>query len=133
MSQINVEPSELELEHRLEWLLPQLQSKVDAWVQKLMLPKQMVVGKTFLQDSSSPTLEIEKRGRKYWKIVKIDSNDFGGCSKTVYAFVRKSDGAVLKAADWSKPETRTKSAIRGYITDEWVLDYFTPFGVVYAV
>mgnify|MGYP003136987963 CR=1 FL=1 len=128
-----LEPTEMELYAALESLLPKLQAKVDAWQNKIKVPHRMIVGKTFLEDSLSPVLEIEKRGRKYWKITKVNRNDFGGHAKTVYAFIRKSDGAVLRAATWSKPETRTKSAIRGHITDEWALDYFTPFGVVYAV
>lgn len=128
-----LEPSEMELYATLEALLVKLQEKLDDWERKKALPKKMIIGKTFLEDSLSPVLEIEKRGRKYWKIIKVNRNDFGGSSKSVYAFIRKSDGAVLRPATWSKPETRTKTAVRGHITDEWALDYFTPFGVVYAV
>tara|TARA_B100001287_G_C22637616_1_gene508408 strand:- start:234 stop:632 length:399 start_codon:yes stop_codon:yes gene_type:complete len=128
-----LEPTEMELYATLEVLLSKLQEKLDRWERKRKLPKKMIIGKTFLEDSLSPVLEIEKRGRKYWKIIKVNRNDFGGSSKSVYAFIRKSDGAVLRPATWSKPETRTKSAIRGHITDEWAVDYFTPYGVVYAL
>ena len=128
-----LEPTELELYATLEVLLSKLQEKLDDWERKRELPSKIIIGKTFLEDSLNPVLEIEKRGRKYWKIIKTNRNDFGGSSKTVYAFVRKSDGAVFRPATWSKPETRTKSAIRGHITDEWAEDYFTPYGVVYAI
>lgn len=127
-----LQPTEMELYATLEVLLSKLQEKLDDWERKRPLPKKMIIGKTFLEDSLNPVLEIEKRGRKYWKIIKVNRNDFGGSSKSVYAFIRKSDGAVFRPATWSKPETRTKTAVRGHITDEWALDYFTPFGVVYA-
>tara|TARA_R100001509_G_scaffold165182_1_gene145600 strand:- start:353 stop:751 length:399 start_codon:yes stop_codon:yes gene_type:complete len=128
----DLEPTEIELYATLEMLLGKLQEKLDDWEQKKALPKKMIIGKTFLEDSLNPVLEIEKRGRKYWKIIKVNRNDFGGSSKSVYAFIRKSDGAILRPATWSKPETRTRTAVRGHITDEWAVDYFTPFGVVYA-
>ena len=51
-------------------------------------------------------------GRKYWRIWKTT-----GSSKSVYGFVRKDDGAILRGATWKAPQTKTKSAVRGYITD----------------
>ena len=125
--------SEEEIFNRLNNLLPKLQNKVDTWYEKTMRPDKIIIGKTFLQESPPPELQIEKTGRKYWKIVRVNRGDFGGVSKSVHAFVRKSDGAVFKAATWRRPQTETKSAIRGYITDEFPEDYFTPFGVIYAI
>jgi len=67
-------------------------------------------------------------GSVYWKIVKTDWNG----SSSIYGFVRKSDGAVFKAADWSAPYTKGKNAVRGHVTDQWVQHLITPHGVIYA-
>jgi len=52
------------------------------------------------------TFSIDK-GRKYLKIVK---NDRGG-SRSVFCFVRISDGAVLKAEGWKKPAKHVRGSI----------------------
>ena len=64
-----LEPTELELYATLEVLLSKLQEKLDDWERKRELPSKIIIGKTFLEDSLNPVLEIEKRGRKYWKII----------------------------------------------------------------
>ena len=69
-----------------------------------------------------------KEGSVYWKIIKTT-----GASRTVYGFVRKSDGAIFKAASWSAPYTKGKSAIRGYVTDEFAKNTLTPYGIIYAM
>ena len=78
-----------------------------------------------------PNLELPKigvdNGRKYWRIWKAD-----GSSKSVFGFVRKDDGAILKAATWKAPQTKTKTAVRGYLTDEDRINTCTAYGVVYA-
>jgi len=124
--------SELELEHHLEILLPKLQKKVDDNHDALYLNNytSTVIGKSFLSETKPPLL-VKKRGRVYWKLILESRSDFGGYSGTVYGFVRRKDGAIFRAATWKQPETRTKSAIRGYITDEYAEDYFTSHGVVY--
>ena len=58
-------------------------------------------------DSKCPKISFDT-GRKYWRIVR------GG---SVYGFVRKDDGAIFRAASWKAPQTKTKSAIRGYLHD----------------
>ena len=84
-----------------------------------------------------PTLPLEGvsivPGRVYWKLVLENKNDYGGYSRTVYGFVRRKDGAIFKAATYRRPQTETKTAIRGYITDESPMEYFTPHGVIYAM
>ena len=67
-------------------------------------------------------------GSVYWKVIKEDKSGHA----SVYGFVRKSDGAVFKAASWKAPYTKGKSAVRGYVTDEWVGHFITPHGIVYA-
>jgi hypothetical protein len=73
-------------------------------------------------------------GRTYWKIVKQDAIEQGGgrqCS--VFGFVRKSDGAIFKAATWKAPYVKGGSAIRGYVNDNANgMNSVTPYGVVYA-
>jgi|TARA_R110000824_G_scaffold8122_6_gene36838 hypothetical protein len=89
-----------------------------------------VIGKSYLSETKPPLL-VKKKGRTYWKLILESRSDFGGYSGTVYAFIRKSDGAVFRPSGWKKPETRTKMAIRGYITDEFAQDYFSAHGVIY--
>jgi hypothetical protein len=129
VSEIDIAPSQMELEHRLEWLLPKLQSKIDEHYTRHGVSA-IVLGKTFLSESAPPVLTVNK-GRTYWKLVKESRSDFGGNSRTVYGFVRISDGAIFRAATWRQPETRTKGAIRGYIMDEYCEQYFTQWGVIY--
>jgi len=131
MSEIEISCSELEIEHCLEMLLPKLQRKIDARYNAIQ-EKFVVVGKSYLSETKPPLLMM-KPGRKYWKLVLENRGDFGGSSSTVYGFIRKNDGAIFRPATWHKPETRTKTAIRGHITDEFPEDYFTSGGVVYAL
>lgn len=132
MLETNCKYSELELEHHLEILLLKLQKKVDDNHNALYLNNHTstVIGKSFLSEGKPPIL-VKKRGRIYWKLILESRSDFGGYSGTVYAFIRKSDGAIFRPATWKKPETRTKKPIRGYITDEFPEDCFAPHGVVY--
>ncbi len=72
-------------------------------------------------------------GRIYWKIVKEDPPDQFGQSASVYGFVRKSDGAIFKAASFKAPNTKGASAIRGYVNDSSNgMDATTAYGIVYA-
>lgn len=64
-----------------------------------------------------PTLDpehivVNARGRVYWKLVRQTSS---GGNRSVYAFVRKEDGAILKAASWKAPAL---NHARGFVTDE---------------
>lgn len=120
MPQTNLDPSELEIEHEFGLLLLKLQKKINI---------------SYSQNrygDDVPDL-IFKKGRVYWKLIKEYTNSRNGHhSCVVYAFVRRKDGAILRAASWQGPETRTKNPVAGYITDEWAPDYFTAYGVGYA-
>ena len=120
MSQINLEPSELEIEHEFGLLLQKLQEKINTSYAK--------------NRYSGPTPDlIFKKGRVYWKLIKEYKNEARTpYSCIVYAFVRRADGAILRPATWKAPETRTKNPIAGHITDEWATDYFTAYGVAHA-
>lgn len=119
MSQINLEPSELEIKHEFGILMQRLQEKIN-----ISHSKNRNYG-------LSPELTF-KKGRVYWKLIKEQHyENQAQNSKTVYAFIRRKDGAIFRAATWKQPETRTKSPIKGYITDEWSADYFTAYGVAY--
>jgi len=122
--------SELEIEHIMTGLLPEIQEKVDENYQKYYT-KNQVVGKSYLAELKAPIVTMAK-GRVYYKLVLESQNDWGGSSSTVYGFIRRKDGAIFRAATWRQPETRTKTAIRGYVTEEYAMDYFTPHGVIYA-
>lgn len=134
MSEIKIEDitTELEVEHCLEMLLPKLQRKVNDRHNLIYEKKRgsTIVGKSFLTESK-PAILTKKKGRVYWKLILESRNDFGGHSSTVYGFVRKSDGAIFRPATWKKPETRTRNAIKGFVTEEFPEDYFTAFGVLY--
>ena len=74
-----------------------------------------------------PNLDREeitvKPGRAYWKLVK---------NMTVYGFVRKSDGAILKAASWRAPYVKGNNYVRGYVTDsDFGTHAATPWGIRY--
>ena len=74
------------------------------------------------------TIEVQP-GRAYWKIVKTDGHNRG---QSVYGFVRKADGAILKAATWKAPYTRGNNYVRGYVMEDDALAKTTPYGIVYA-
>jgi hypothetical protein len=74
------------------------------------------------------TIEVQP-GRSYWKIVKVDGYNRG---QSVFGFVRKADGAILKAATWKAPYTRGNNYVRGYVMEDDALNKTTPYGVVYA-
>ena len=119
MSQINLEPSELEIEHEFSLLLLKLQEKIN-----ISHNQNRYTGLT-------PDLTF-KEGRVYWKLIKEYKNERGcGGSSTVYAFVRRKDGAIFQPATWKQPQTRTQNPVKGYITDEWSADYFTAYGVAH--
>ena len=77
-------------------------------------------------------VRVEK-GRKYWKILidEIDRDDHRFTSMRVFGFVRRKDGAILRAASFKAPETRTKNPVRGYVWEETAGSTFTWTGVSY--
>ncbi len=77
-----------------------------------------------------PTLNPERigvtPGRVYWKLVRLNSE---GESRSVYCFVRKADGAILKAATFRAPAL---NHARGFVTDgDYGLHCAGPYGVAY--
>ena len=76
-------------------------------------------------------VRVEK-GRVYWKIFVDTYDEWSGQRSQIFGFVRRKDGAIFRAATYKAPETRTKSAIRGYVYDEHPEEYFTKYGIIYA-
>ena len=115
------------LEEEIEWYF-------DRFVQKIQQ----------LQDASSPLPLFSKeqpvvrvkKGRVYWRIwIDVLGGSEAECEvrcQRTFGFVRRKDGAIFRAATFKAPETRTKTAIRGYVYDEDVEDYFTDHGITYA-
>jgi len=68
-------------------------------------------------------------GSTYWKIVKVDGHNGG---QSVFGFVRKADGAILKAAGWKAPYVRGNNYVRGYVMEDDAIAKATPYGIVYA-
>jgi hypothetical protein len=74
----------------------------------------------------TPTIEYEE-GSVYWRIVSRDNPDYG-TSRKVYGFVRKSDGAIFKAAGWKAPAV--KSGVRGTL-DNYPDELLGGHGIAY--
>jgi len=75
---------------------------------------------------SNPRDSIEHRGgRKYAKIVTVGSD---GESRSVFCFVNKENGDVLKAAGWKAP---AKGARGNIYDDNNGLGRMTPYGAGY--
>ena len=118
------QPTELEVEYALESLITKLEAGI---------LNEEATQYSFIH---SQWIEV-KKGRAYHGLVRVrkhhNGNFFLGPEQyRTFAFVRKSDGAIFRAATNNKPETRTKSAIRGYVTDENPEQYFSFYGVLYA-
>ena len=84
-----------------------------------------------IQAEGGPYVRVEK-GRVYWKIFVDTQDEWSGRRSRIFGFVRRKDGAIFRAATYKAPETRTKSAIRRYVYDENLEEYFTKYGIVYA-
>ena len=76
------------------------------------------------------TVRVEK-GRVYWKIFVDSHDEWVGPKSLIFGFVRRKDGAILRAADMKAPETRTKNPVRGYIWEEDAADTFSWTGINY--
>jgi hypothetical protein len=72
------------------------------------------------------------KGRVYWKIMVDTHDEWGSTRSKIFGFVRRKDGAIFRAATLKAPETRTKTAIRGYVYDDHPEEYFTKYGIIYA-
>ena len=76
-------------------------------------------------------VRVEK-GRVYWKIFIDNYDEWSGQKSQIFGFVRQRDGAIFRPATYKAPETRTKTAIRGYVYDENPEEYFGKYGIIYA-
>ena len=97
------ERSEIEIEYAFETFVEKVQAKIS---------------KHFADNYPNlvpPTIAVHP-GRVYWKVVREEAR-FGGISCSVYGFVRKSDGAIFKAASYKAPYTKGATAIRGNVCD----------------
>tara|TARA_R100001510_G_C7480056_1_gene92432 strand:+ start:42 stop:404 length:363 start_codon:yes stop_codon:yes gene_type:complete len=76
---------------------------------------------------------VVKKGRKYWKIMVETprSGVFSGRRTRIFGFVRRKDGAILRAANMKAPEIRTKNHVRGYIWEEDAGSTFSWTGINY--
>ena len=101
-----------------------LQSEFETFVGEI---RELVVNSNNKNFPSLPTPKVGfDYGRKYWRIW----TDIG--SKSVYGFVRKDDGAIFRAAGWKGPQTKTKSAICGYLHDTDRLSHCNAYSMNYA-
>jgi len=84
-----------------------------------------------IQAEGWPHVRVEK-GRVYWKIFVDKFDEWSGRTSKIFGFVRRKDGAIFRAATLKAPETRTKTAIRGYVYDDHPEEYFGKYGIIYA-
>jgi hypothetical protein len=118
MLEFDSTPSELEIVHAFEMFLPKLQSMMDEYYAGGL-------------QSPAPLMRTTK-GSKYWKVI-CEHSSFGFSPHVhVYAFIRRSDGAILGSSSWSQPRLKVKKPICGYITDDNCLECFSCFGVIPA-
>jgi len=82
----------------------------DAWV--IMIQERITEYYTKNYTNLVPPTVFVRAGRKYWKLVKVDSNQ-----TFVHSFVRKADGAIFKPASFKAPNVKGASAIRGHVCD----------------
>lgn len=82
---------------------------------------QLMINKHYTENFSNLTpAELSySKGRKYIKIVSNSQNH-----KSVWAFVDKTNGDILKAASWAAPAKHA----RGNIFDENPINYVGPYG-----
>ena len=105
-----------EIEYAFETFVEGVQNKLNEYYEK-----------TF-ENMKPPTVSV-RGGSKYWKVV----TDQDGNGYSVFGFVRKEDGAILKPASWRAPFVKGPSAVRGYVTDSLNgMGSVTPYGIVYA-
>lgn len=64
--------------------------------------------KTRYDNLSPPIIEVAY-GKRYAKIVACDT--YGSCQKSVYCFVDRSNGDILKAATWKAPAKGKRGSI----------------------
>ena len=114
-----IEHSEIEIEYAFETFIEKVQAKVS---------------KHFTDNYpnlTAPNIAVHP-GRVYWKVVREEARN-GGFSCSVYGFVRKSDGAIFKAAAYKAPYTKGPTAVRGYVCDgSNGMDATTPYSMRYA-
>jgi len=77
------------------------------------------------ENSFFDTKIIVKSGSKNVKIIRQEIN---GPSTSVYCFIRKSDGAVLKAAGWKAPAKHARGTIYADDTSKYGV---TAYGAQY--
>tara|TARA_R110002167_G_scaffold362442_1_gene581605 strand:- start:311 stop:655 length:345 start_codon:yes stop_codon:yes gene_type:complete len=82
----------------------------DAWVVMIQKRINEYYAKNYTH-TPAPTVFV-RPGRKYWKLVTVDSNQ-----TFVHSFVRKTDGAIFKPASFRAPNVKGASAIRGHVCD----------------
>jgi hypothetical protein len=74
-------------------------------------------------ENLTPTKFTVDMGQRYARIVKTDSGD----SRSVYCFVDKSNGDILKAASWRAPAKHARGNI--YNKGTWI--HMSPYGAPY--
>lgn len=113
------EYSQLEIEFYFDRFVKQIQSIVSEY-EKLNLN---------ILFQTDPTFIVVDEGIKFWKIVRENRAEKHNFRRSVFGFVRKSDGAIFKAASWKAPYLKGERAIKGYVTDENPIICCDPWGI----
>lgn len=75
----------------------------------------------------SPKLEIDPKGKKFVRIIS-SRRGRGESGRSVYCFVERSTGNILKAASWKAPAKHARGSI---FRDDPVTGCCGPYGIVY--
>ena len=96
-----------EIEWHFERFVERAQERLDNYIEKAGGPP-----------GREARIEVN-RGRVYWKLFYADRWPYQDYTdRSVWAFVRRKDGAIFAAASWRAPQTKTKSPIKGYIFED---------------
>ena len=88
---------------------------------------QKVVDESMRNYGWEQVLSISK-GRRYDKIVKADMHRPENPSHSVWGFIDKTNGNILKAESWKKPSTKNA---RGNIYEDERMLFCGPYGPAY--
>ena len=89
------------------------------------LAKFLAYANSFRSEYVTIAADESDRGRKYLRIVSATKS---GSSKSVYCFIERATGNVLKAESWKKPAKHTRGTIFTEDTSKYGV---TPYGAHY--
>lgn len=103
-------------------MTPEFKARLDAIIDRINI--QIRKHYTDKLKNLTPDQIRAEDGNRYVKLVREDAE---GGSRSVYGFIDKTNGDILKAASWRAPAKHA----RGNIWDENAMEATTVWGIVY--